>query len=77
MPAIAFYPFSQALELEIHASNEYIFSNQHQTAVSSFWVLISGVQYYVLLRYALCGKTVLERLQFRYFSCHPVIIKPI
>ena len=35
---------SQALELEIHASNKFTFSNQHQTAASSFWVLISGVQ---------------------------------
>ena len=30
---------SQALELEIHASNEFAFFKQHQTAVSSFWVL--------------------------------------
>ena len=36
---------SQAVELEIHSSNEFTFSNQQQTAVSSFWVLISGVQY--------------------------------
>ena len=33
---------SKALE---HASTEFTFSNQHQTAVSSFWALISGVQY--------------------------------
>ena len=31
---------SQALKLQIHASNEFTFSNQHQTAVSSFWVLM-------------------------------------
>ena len=45
--------------------------NQHQAAASSFWALNSGVHYGVILvslRYALCGKTVLERLQFRYFS---------
>ena len=70
MLAIACYPFSQALELEIHASNEFIISNQHQTAVSSFGYssVVSSTAWYVLLRYALCGKTVLERLQFRYFS---------
>ena len=28
MLAIACYPFSQALELKIHASNEFMFSNQ-------------------------------------------------
>ena len=39
---------SQALELEIHSSNEFTFSNEHQTAVLSFWVLISGVQYFVI-----------------------------
>ena len=30
--------------------------------------VVSSTAWYVLLRYALCGKTVLERLQFRYFS---------
>ena len=54
MLAIACYPFSQALELEIHASNEFIISNQHQTAVSSFWVLISGVQYCVIRSSSVC-----------------------
>ena len=37
--------FSQALRLKvvIHSSNEFTCSNQHQAAVQSFWVLISGV----------------------------------
>ena len=30
--------------------------------------VVSSTSWYVLLRYALCGKTVLERFQFRYFS---------
>ena len=30
--------------------------------------VVSSTAWYVLLLYALCGKTVLERLQFRYFS---------
>ena len=34
----------ECLQLEIHASNESTFSNQHQTAGSSCWILISGVQ---------------------------------
>ena len=52
--AIACYPFSQALELEIHDSNEFTFSNHHQTAVSSFWVSISGVQNFVIRSSSVC-----------------------
>ena len=40
--------------LEIQASNEFIFSNQNQTAVLSFWVLISGVQYCVIRSSSVC-----------------------
>ena len=54
MLAIACYPFLQALELEIDASNEFIFSNQCQTAVSSFWVLISSVLYCVIRSSLVC-----------------------
>ena len=67
---------SQALEMEIHASNGFTFSNQRQTAVSSFWVLrdssvVSSTSWYFLLLYALCGKIVLERFQFRYDFSRP------
>ena len=74
MLAIACYPLSQALEPEIHASNEFTFL---KSTPDSCFVLLGTHQWCPVLRdtlYALCGKTVLERLQFRYFS---VITKPI
>ena len=46
--------FSQALQLEIHTSKEFTSSNQHQTAVLSFWVLLRGVQYFVICSSSVC-----------------------
>ena len=45
---------SKALEREIHSSNELTSSNQHQTAVLSFLVLISGVHYFVIRSSSVC-----------------------
>ena len=43
---------SQASELEIHASNEFTSSGQHQTAISSFGYssMVSSTSWHVLLR---------------------------
>ena len=63
--------FSQALEREIQAANEFISLNQYQIAVSSF-VYSSGVSsilWYVPLQWRkTVTLTVLERFHIRYFS---------
>ena len=50
MLAIACYPFSKALELKIHASNEFNFSNQHQTLADTCFVLLGTHQWCPVLR---------------------------
>ena len=61
---------SQALELEIHASNEFAFQINNKQLFRPFGYssVVSSISGCVFLRYALCGKTVLERFQFRCFS---------
>ena len=56
------------------------FSNQHQTAVLSFWVLISGVQY-LMIRSSfgvLCVAKPFQNVSSSYILAgRPVITKPI
>ena len=61
--------FSQPLE--IHASMNLLFQINTRKLFCPFGYsslsVVSSTAWYVLLWYALCGKTVLERFQFRYF----------
>ena len=60
---------SQALELEMHALNEFTFQMNSRQLFRPFGYssVVSSCLWYVL-RYVVCGKTVLERFQFLYFS---------
>ena len=49
---------------------EITFSNQHQTAVLSFWVLIRGVQYFMIRSASVCfaWQNCFRTFKFRYFG---------
>ena len=66
---------SQALELEIHALNEFTFSNQDQTAVLSFGY--SSVVSSTRDTFWFGMLCVAKRFQFRFLAGRPAITKPI